>query len=417
VRLISSIVFVLIVQVVLGQSLHVPLSTKHLQKIEKANSAKAKLRLYRKFYSKDSARYMKKYQAKLIRASDSVFLATKIAMSLSENKWEGNAGEVQATIQKPDYNSLMDKYGTAHAQEIKSEYASYSSDLKKYEEQFGKFKQLDSLKNFTAEDAKAMAEKEMKERLPSLVNQGELSQYRKEFDAIKEQQMQYVDQMRQAGDSAYIRQQAKEKAEQLAQEYIMNNPLVMKAAQAKINALMKVYSFVPNSNDLSTAVKRTSLQGRSFKERLVIGGNFQLVSIKPLTLDLLPMIGYKVNTQFVIGMGGAYRIAPGDSINGLAHDSFGYKLFSSYEIFGDFFLYTEFDRNTIGRSSMENGDKLIWQNKWLIGAGKKFSISDKLDMTVLLLYDFFHKPDDPINPRPLVLRMGFQLSDVALLKG
>jgi hypothetical protein len=399
-----------------SQSISVPISPKHLKKIEKANLASGKLKRYSKFYSRDSASFMKKYQAVLKQQADSLFLVTRILLSKSENKLIGKAAGDYSKITSRDYKALVDKYGSKQAREIKEEYSRYSADLKKYEQKFGKFKQLDSLRSLTWADATALVEKEMKSRLTPIANQGEIGRYQKEAEAMKQQQLRYTNQVKQLGDSAYLKQQAKEQAEKLAQEYLLSNPAIAKAAQAKMNALMKVYSSVPNSNDLSTAVKRTSLEGRKFKERLVIGGNFQLIAIRPLTIDLLPLVGYKFNSRFAMGVGGAYRFCTQDSVGGLASKSFGFKAFGSYDVLSRIFLYTEYNRNTIGRESAENGSNLIWQNSWLLGAGKKVSVHRKLDMTVVLVYNFFHKPNDPLYPKPLTLRVGFQLSDVALVK-
>jgi hypothetical protein len=415
-RFILSFLAAIIVQGAVGQSMHVPLLPKHLQRIEKAKSAKTKLKLYRRFFQKDSAVHVKKLQAALQRASDSTFLATKIAMSISEKKWLDKTNDVATQTKKLDRKTLVEQYRPAKAKEIKKEHARYAADLKKYQQQFGKFKNIDSLKSFTVASSKAMAEREVRERFAVLSERKEIDQYRKELEAVKQQQLQYANQMKQLGDSAYLKQQAKEKAEQLAMQYIENNPVALKAVQAKMNALMKIYSSVPNSNDLSTAVKRTSLQGRKFKERLVLGGNFQLVTIKPLALDLLPLAGYKFNTRFVVGLGGAYRFSPQDSIGGLVSKSMGFKGFSSFDVVGNFFVYTEFARNSIGKVVDENGSQWLWQNAWLVGAGKKISVHPKLDMTMVVLYNFFHKLGDPLYPKALTVRVGFQLSDIALLK-
>ena len=130
----------------------------------------------------------------------------------------------------------------------------------------------------------------------------------------------------------------------------------------------------------------------------------------------MPQAGYKFNTRFVVGVGGSYRAAFKDSIHGLVSKTVGYKAFSSYDVIGNFFLYTEFNRNTLGRIIIETGGHLIWKNSWLVGAGKKISVSPKLDMTMVVAYNFFYKPGDPLYPRPLVVRVGFQSSDVALLR-
>ncbi len=78
-------------------------------------------------------------------------------------------------------------------------------------------------------------------------------------DELKGMPGQYKALAEQLQDSAYLAEQAKKKAEEKAMEYLAQNPGVMRGVQQKMSLLMKKYSVVPNSNDPSTAVKRSSM--------------------------------------------------------------------------------------------------------------------------------------------------------------
>ena len=242
--------------------------------------------------------------------------------------------------------------------------------------------------------------------------------YKKKVEALDANQNEYKQQFDQLQDSAYWKEQARKKAEEMALDYITENPALMKAAKTKMDLLMKKYSIVPNSNDLSTAVKRTSLQGKSFKERLYLAGNFQVLSLKPVSFDFSPMIGYRFNTRLVAGVGGNYRKTFGDvdSLSRFASDMLGYKAFVSYDVLRDFFAYTEFANNTTGAGQTESSFERIWSTSFLLGAGRKFAIHPKIEMTIVVLYNFTRKPGDTVYPSPWVVRFGFQLSELALLK-
>ena len=406
---------ILISHIALGQRIHIPLSAKHLQKIEKTKTAASKLKRYKKFYSRDSSRFMKNAGRVRNKIMDSVALVESLVQSKtglpSELSQKLNAGK----IPRKDYKQLLSKYGPEQAKEYVQQFNQYSDDFKKYKSKYGDIN-IEDLKQEKVAEGKKLLEDKLKKESSSLLNQKEISSYQKEVDVWRKEQFKYNEQLQQLGDSAYLKQQAREKAERLAMEYLENNPAILKATQAKANALMKVYSYVPNSNDLSTAVKRTSLKGRTFKERLVLGGTFQIVTIKPFIVDFFPMIGYKIKSNWSAGVGGSVRLAASDNASNLMSESFGYKGFSSYDLIKNIFAFTEFNRNSTGRASVEEGGQVQWQSSWLLGAGKKISIYHKLDMTVLALYNFFHEPGDPLYPKPFTIRVGFQLSDTALLK-
>jgi hypothetical protein len=226
----------------------------------------------------------------------------------------------------------------------------------------------------------------------------------------------YKEQMEQYTDSTYIKEQAKKKAEAMAMEYLNSNPEILKGVQAKMNLLMRKYSIVPNSNDLSTAVKRSSLKGYSFRERLVIAANFQVLTINPFSFDFAPQVGYRFNQKFVLGIGGTYRQAFKDTIATLARQVFGYKAIVSYDILNRCFAYMEYDRNSPGMKREENKSSRIWKDALLIGVGRKFTVHPKLEMTLIMAYNFLYQHNDPIFPQRWVIRLGFQASQFAMLK-
>lgn len=255
-----------------------------------------------------------------------------------------------------------------------------------------------------------------KEAQHAIMSSAEFKGYQKEMTQFTAMQNQYKSQLNDLNDSTARKEMLKQKAEELAMQYIQDNPGVLQAAQKKMDLLMKKYSSVVNSNDLSTAVKRTSLKGRTFRERLVIAGNFQMISLQPVSVDFSPQIGYRFNSQLSIGVGGMYRQTFNDSIQFLSPTVLGYKSFVSYDVIRSFFAYGEYGQNSPGVKIEEGISTRIWKAAALLGVGRKFSISKKIDMTVVALYNFLHEPGDPVYPRPFMVRFGFQLSDIALLK-
>jgi hypothetical protein len=282
----------------------------------------------------------------------------------------------------------------------------YLGEFKKYS---GYASNTDSVKGFVKNEAEKLGTEYLSSRVEGF---SQLTAANQEMKKV----MQMPGEYKNMADTAYVKQQAKQKAEEMAMEYISANPQVMKGYQAKMNVLMKKYSVVPNSTDLSSAVKKTSLQGRTFKERLVIGGNFQVMTIEPLTLDFSPLAGYRFTRKFIVGAGLNLRHSFGDSIPTLSPNVFGYKAFSSYDVFSNFFAYAEYNRNTTGITKNEFSSSRSWKTAAFLGIGRKFSIRKNVEMTMIFMYNFLYDHPDPIYPKRWNLKIGFQTSDLAFFK-
>lgn len=194
----------------------------------------------------------------------------------------------------------------------------------------------------------------------------------------------------------------------------------VKLDKEKIGLLQKKYSKVISSDDLSTAEKRSSLEGKSFKQRLFIGGNFNVTSTDPIAIDLTPQVGYKFNRRFIVGVGMLYRKTfSNDSIKtvGVPENGIGYNAFTSYDIVKSFFAYGEYSALITEEAGTGSDGKVKKQvDGLMLGIGKKVSIHPNVNMTIMLLYDFFHKPMNSLTPKPFSIKIGFQLSELAMLK-
>lgn len=306
--------------------------------------------------------------------------------------------------------------GVKNMRLLQDKAARYNNQVNQYS-QYGKLLQnADTLKAFAKAEGEKIAMNHLS-KTEQFTQVNELKKYQGELDKLKGMPGQYKTQVEQLQDSAYIKEQSKKQAEEFALNYVTEHPEIMQSIQKKMNLLMKKYSVVPNSNDLSTAIKRSSLRGMTFRERLVFSGNFQVLSWDPFTIDASPSIGYKFNRYFALGVGGNYRQTfSTDTIPKLAPEVLGYKAFVSYDLFRNFFACGEFDRNSPGMNTEEDKSSRIWRNAAFAGMGRKIRIHSKVEMIILMMYNFMHKLNDPIYPRPFVIRIGFQTSETAMLK-
>lgn len=204
----------------------------------------------------------------------------------------------------------------------------------------------------------------------------------------------------------------------MAIDHFANQKEALQSAQNKATKLLGKYREYFNSGDSTVGVKRTSLKGKTWHERIVLGGNFNIVSTSPFSLDLSPLIGYRFNTKFYAGIGANYRQTFGDSlryINYISPTNTSVRALASYDLIKNFFAYAEAEAAGLkikSKESIANG----WRYNYFIGLGKKLLIHPKVFMTITAIYNLNGENNNPAYPQKFQVRLGFQTSDLAFRK-
>ncbi|UII21651.1 hypothetical protein [Fulvivirga ligni] len=229
---------------------------------------------------------------------------------------------------------------------------------------------------------------------------GNLTEYKDEWEQTQEKLQQME-----------ARQELKQKMASQAREFITQHSDKILQAQSKMSTLKQKYSYVPNSNDLSTAKKRNSLEDKSFWERLSIGGNFNISQTNPVVVDLAPVVAYKINKQSEIGVTGTYRATFGAGKSGIGQEddeTYGYSLFGNHMVFRNFFLQLEGEMIRTTTGTPEQPDR-SWKQTLLVGVGRKFKVSKWLEMQTLVMFNVIHDPLNSPYKSPLVFKTGVRL--------
>lgn len=393
-----------------AQSYNQILSVKHIQKIENAGSARDKIKQYKRLYSKDSLRQLKEAERYWKNKSDSLF-------ALKEN--------YDTSRLKPDTLMLsehLDQYDSMQLDSIRdlaifrikneAKNSEYGQTVEPIHNKYLATAKNDSLLKDVSDQLIQNAQSEFSQL--SQVNElrAQIHQF-KNYDPWDNEYKAKVDQL---ADSAFVKDQLKRKAEDLAAEYLSENQELFQAAKNRMDVLMKKYAIVPNSNDLTSAVKRISLKGRPFRERLLVGTNFQVLSLEPLAIDFSPLLGYKFNSNFVMGVGGTYRQSFNDSLLQISPDVMSYGVFARYAVIRNFFANVEYSVNTARSSSSETQSGRVTEKSLIVGVGRKFLVHQKVDMTIIVGYNFLHTRNSALYQSPWSVKVGFQSSDLAFLK-
>ncbi len=208
------------------------------------------------------------------------------------------------------------------------------------------------------------------------------------------------------------KQEMKKKMATMAKDYITENTEKIQQVQSQMSNLKQKYSTVPNSNDLSSATKRSSLKGEPLSKRLVIGGNLSLAGTDPIILDLSPVLGYKWNKLFESGVTSTFQTQFGSSsrsANAVETSTvFGYGIYANHMVFKNFFAYLEGGRI----SKVEQKDDVserIWDETLQLGIGRKFKIAQFLEMQAIVTYNFLHDNTTGIYNSPISFKTGFRV--------
>lgn len=380
-------------------------SDRHLKKVEKSKDARSKLESYKKLYSKDSAKAAKRAWRDYRKANKDSLKAIDKWEEAKLHQKELLLGDytledpkqyvVDHTQFEPPKDSLdwamqeLSKRGDfATVQEVYEKYGQYDSA---YLDQF----QLDSMQ---LDSSMLLNNMDLKQRLESYLPP-ELAQ---QSDLKIEQQILNgeLDQFGQI-----------KKIDRSGVKNFFNNisPEEFAKSQVSLQEAKEKFLELPNLDKQEEGIKRNSLKGTPLKSRLFLNGNVTLQSTDPIILDSNIQIGYKWNQKLSTGIGLLLREQFNDrdtsSVTGDAH---GISVFASYDITSGFYAYSEYQ--LVKNSSLFAESEAItnWQYATLLGVGRKFSITNKISLSVLLLYDFNYRNND-LSQGPLTPRIGYSI--------
>lgn len=195
-----------------------------------------------------------------------------------------------------------------------------------------------------------------------------------------------------------------------AQKVFIEKGSQLDQVQKDFAKLKRKYMYVPNSSDLSTAVKRSSLQNKKFHQRFVLGGNIQVASTDPIIGDIRPSLAYLVNKYFAVGLGVSWRQTfSGDSVS-LAKETRAFNFNVSHDVWKGYFATAQFERNfkKVPQLNTDPSYKWVGVNAAYFGVGKRIQISRRIYTTIVLLYNVLHDRDAGLYQRPISFRFGFE---------
>jgi hypothetical protein len=448
-RAIFFISFLFTTGILIAQNFNISLSEKHLKKLQSYQNGHKRLKQYYKFYSRDSLDHRRRLDKKYKRELDSVYRANrkqgKLERQLAKKgiilpRKELSYGDSLNRELKKYWAITKDSTASDSAKQVAKgkvreialkqaeQYPDYLNALNQYQSgdslswetlasKVPGFDTLSGVFNSSPEEVFATAEKTAEAMLTKAAGAGVLDQQFVEAEKLKQLPEQYMSEYKKYSGPEMMEKEAKQKAAAEAVK-VFEEKADIGGAQKSISKLMSKYREFSSATDLSDAVKHTSLKGTSLRERLVIGGHFNIVSTKPVSIDFSPQLGYKFNTRFFMGVGMSYRYTFGDSIKNsyyVSPTNTSYKAFISYDVVKAFYAFGEWEKSGISKGSNDKTSKQ-WKDNYFIGVGKRFLVLPKLYFTMTVLYNLNNEDQNPVHPNRFQVRTGFQLSELAMAK-
>jgi len=417
----------------------VQLSPKHQEKLAKITNPYERTLKYKKYFKKDSIKQVKsqlkasatKYGKKVLKDSLRTLNDVNPYKQSIDKIIDLDSGYVKSEAKKQGHEKITQKVGidigditvdstlTDQAKQkgksrIKREVK--NQKIVKENSELLDIAQVDSLKNFSMDSvgvkAKDAALNKGEEYLKSTKEGQALGGLDKDSEfgklsAQKDKLEKTQEELKQATAQNQLKQQMTSKAK----DFITKNAAQIQEVQSKMTGLKKKYSSVPNSNDLSTARKRISLEGEPFWKRMVLGGNFNITKTNPVTLDLAPVLGYRINKLFEAGISATYRVSFKASSSTVTKDDavYGQGLWVNHLFYKNYFGYIEGERmSTV--TIKDDISTRSWKESLLIGVGRKFKVAKWMEMQALILFNLLYDNQDELYSSPVVFKTGFRIT-------
>ena len=448
----------------------VSLSGKHIDRIQEVTQGKDRLNLYRKYYTKDSTKSARKLErsqrkkwdslvrvtngaAKLERVVEDMphiatnFLALDFELgdifkvqdfdsasyelknrphlkkhlkehyNLSDPEIEAFAkGDttIRSRVKRQstefyDERSLRLSQGQQKQIEIlRASYGRYSPETIQYVAFLkDSVDRMDSLTSI-AEVVAGRTSESLEGQVGGLADLDKFHSGRSELEALSKSNESYTEQLKDIRNPADLKGKG---IDELVQQ--------REGLLDRVSFLKGKFSTLLNSNDLSSGIKAKSLEGVPLRHRWVIGGNFNIVSTAPFMLDLAPQFGYRIDKRFQVGVSGIYRTTFVDTVNwsnAISPQRYGFSAFASYGLIGNFFGYAEWERTANYVKNAADNGSTAWTSSLLVGVGRTFRVHPKVKGSILILGNLLHENGESPYHSPLVVKTGFQLTQLALMK-
>lgn len=277
--------------VLFAQSANVTLSARHINKLSLIESGNKRLMKFYRFYKIDSAKQARAAEKAYKRTLDSIWreksksnrlvirLTKKsiapIVPAFARDSLNGEIGKWWNVLHDSTSSDSVRTFAKEKTKSLILERARQYPGFQHLQEQYGiqgdsvdwkdlsrQVPGLDTLSNlFDSKPEKLFqfAEEQAVQQLSNVQGLGAVGDKLAKAEGLKDLSEQYTQDYARYMNKEYLEEEGKQKAVEEAVDYFSEHAEKLQMAQQKVSKLLSKYKEFSNSNDLSDAVKRTSL--------------------------------------------------------------------------------------------------------------------------------------------------------------
>lgn len=158
--------------------------------------------------------------------------------------------------------------------------------------------------------------------------------------------------------------------------------------------------------------QETRSKTQRFGEKLFTGGNLGLNFGTITYFEIAPILGYRFNEFFAVGIGGKYQFYKDSRPPVLKTDIYGGSVFARAYIIESVFIHAEYEAISLETDIWDPYNTFYHNNRFIIGsllagAGYRQAIGERAYTNIMLLYNFNETIFTPYsNP---VLKFGLEI--------
>lgn len=146
----------------------------------------------------------------------------------------------------------------------------------------------------------------------------------------------------------------------------------------------------------------------TFWDKVYFGGNFGLQFGNITSIEVSPLMGYRITDDFSAGVGVTYQYFKADfGSYDFKTNIYGGRLFARHRITQQIFAYSEYESLSLEFMNRNYEMKREWVPALFLGGGFYLPAGRNMGFSIMALYNLMH--DDLRSPYndPVVLRIGF----------
>lgn len=197
------------------------------------------------------------------------------------------------------------------------------------------------------------------------------------------------------GDEA--KQQLITQAKKQAINHFAGKEAVLMNAMEKMSKYKQKYESVNSLKDIKDEKWHNAMKGKPLRERLVPAITWQFQSWHDFMLDINPSVGYKLNSNIVIGLGWNQRISfnvPARAFNRYSNVH-GFRSYGEYNFKKGFGFRLDLESMNTPKNKRNVNTDVPPQREWvwsaLMGIKQKYPIYKNLKGNAQLMYNLFDK--------------------------